>query len=87
MIELCSVTKMFGSLAALDGISLKIDSGNVLGLVGSNGSGKSTMLRLMSGVFEADDGEILIDGEDSFENMHLYCCFQARSSVYLQACL
>lgn len=70
MIELCSVTKMFGALAALDGISLKIDSGNVLGLVGSNGSGKSTMLRLMSGVFEADDGEIMIDGEDSFENIN-----------------
>ncbi|MCQ4022461.1 MULTISPECIES: ABC transporter ATP-binding protein [unclassified Ruminococcus] len=68
MIELCSVTKKFGSLAALDDISLKIDNGNVLGLVGSNGSGKSTMLRLIAGVFEADDGEILIDGEDSFEN-------------------
>ncbi|HBM98965.1 MAG TPA: ABC transporter [Ruminococcus sp.] len=68
MIELCSVTKRFGNLAALDGISLKIGNGNVLGLVGSNGSGKSTMLRLISGVFEADEGEILIDGEDSFEN-------------------
>lgn len=69
MIELCSVTKKFGSLAALDDINLKIDCGNVLGLVGSNGSGKSTMLRLIAGVFEADDGEILIDGEDSFENI------------------
>lgn len=68
MIELCSVTKRFGNLAALDDISLKIGNGNVLGLVGSNGSGKSTMLRLISGVFEADEGEILIDGEDSFEN-------------------
>ncbi|MGN1113272.1 MAG: ABC transporter ATP-binding protein, partial [Acutalibacteraceae bacterium] len=68
MIELCSVTKRFGNLAALDDISLKIKKGSVLGLVGSNGSGKSTMLRLISGVFEADEGEILIDGEDSFEN-------------------
>lgn len=68
MIGLYHVTKKFGKLAALDDISLKLENGNILGLVGSNGSGKSTMLRIISGVFEADCGNVLIDGEENFEN-------------------
>lgn len=70
MIELCGVTKKFGTLAALDNVSLTVNDGCILGLVGSNGSGKSTMLRLLSGVFEPDDGAIMVDGEDIFENIN-----------------
>lgn len=69
MIELCKVTKKFGDLKALDDIDLFVDQGNILGLVGSNGSGKSTMLRLIAGVYEPDDGAIMIDEDDGFENV------------------
>lgn len=69
MIELCGITKKFGTLTALNSVSLTLNDGCVLGLVGSNGSGKSTMLRLLSGVFEPDDGAVMIDGEDIFENI------------------
>lgn len=68
MIEINNVTKYFGDTKALDKISLKIEEGSIFGLVGSNGAGKSTLLRILSGVFEADGGQVLIDGQEPFEN-------------------
>ena len=68
MIEIKNVTKMFGSLKALDSLNLTVYEGSVFGLVGSNGAGKSTLLRVINGIFEPDGGEVLIDGENSFEN-------------------
>ena len=46
MIEVNHLTKRFGSVTALDDISLQVESGSIFGLVGSNGAGKSTFLRL-----------------------------------------
>ena len=68
MIEIKNVTKMFGELKALDSLNFNVSDGSVFGLVGSNGAGKSTLLRVINGVFEPDGGEVLIDGENSFEN-------------------
>lgn len=68
MIEIKSVTKIFGDTRALDKISFNIDNGSVFGLVGSNGAGKSTLLRILAGVFKVDGGEALINGETPFEN-------------------
>jgi branched-chain amino acid transport system ATP-binding protein len=52
------VTKAFGGLRAVDGVSFEIYSGEIAGLIGPNGSGKSTMINLVSGIHEPTDGEI-----------------------------
>jgi ABC-type branched-subunit amino acid transport system ATPase component len=58
-----SVSKRFGGLVALDDVSLDLRPGEVHGLIGPNGSGKTTMLNLMSGYYRPDGGDILLDGE------------------------
>ena len=68
MIELKNTVKKFDSYSALDGISLKIEKGTAFGLLGSNGAGKSTILRLISGIYSPEDGEVLVDGEKVFDN-------------------
>lgn len=70
MIEIKNVTKhfSFGEITALSDVSLTINDGDIFGLIGTNGSGKSTLLRIMSGVLKSDSGEVLIDGENVFEN-------------------
>jgi branched-chain amino acid transport system ATP-binding protein len=56
------VIKRFGGFRALDGISLSLASGEVLGLVGPNGSGKTTCINVVSGLYPPDDGSVLFDG-------------------------
>ncbi len=69
MIEIKNLTKTFGKVTALDNLTFTVNDGTVFGLVGSNGAGKSTLLRIANGVFQADGGELLIDGENVFENI------------------
>ncbi len=68
MIEVRELVKKFDKVVAIDNININVENGTVLGLVGSNGSGKSTFLRTLSGVYSPDYGKILIDGENVFEN-------------------
>lgn len=68
MIQMTDVTKTFGGLTALDGLSCTIEAETIYGLVGSNGAGKSTFLRLIAGVYQADSGQICIDGKPVYEN-------------------
>lgn len=68
MIEIKNLSKLFNDKIVLDGLDLTINDGDVFGLVGINGAGKSTLLRTISGIYKADDGEILYDGENVFEN-------------------
>ncbi len=68
MIEIRKLTKTFEKVCALDALDLLIETGSVTGLIGSNGGGKSTLLRLLSGVFYPDSGGILIDGARPFDN-------------------
>ena len=58
MIEVRNITKRFGKITAVDDFTLDINRGSVLGIVGSNGGGKSTLLRIIAGVFDADKGEV-----------------------------
>ena len=69
MIELTGVTKTFDDFTALDNIDLKIEKGTAFGLLGSNGAGKSTILRLLTSIYQADSGSIKIDGEEVFDNV------------------
>lgn len=68
MIKLTDVTKKFGDFTALDGIDLMIPKGTSFGLLGSNGAGKSTILRLLSGIYSQDGGSVKIDDEEVFDN-------------------
>lgn len=66
MIELKGVTKRFDSFTALDNVDLTIETGTAFGLLGSNGAGKSTILRLLSGIYKQEGGEVLIDGSEVY---------------------
>jgi ABC-2 type transport system ATP-binding protein len=69
MIKLQGTVKKFGDFTALDGVDLEIQKGTAFGLLGSNGAGKSTILRLLSGIYQQEAGEVLIDGETVFDNV------------------
>ena len=62
--EVRNVSKNYGAVVALDGASLKLHAGEVIGLVGDNGAGKSTLVKVLSGAHSADSGQILLDGEE-----------------------
>lgn len=68
MIKSTNVTKRFNDFMALNDISCTIPKGCIYGMVGSNGAGKSTFLRLISGVYKPDKGNILIDDENIWDN-------------------
>ena len=68
MISAKNVTMKFDDFEALKGLNCEIPEACIYGLVGSNGAGKSTFLRLISGVYLPDSGEITVGGEPVFEN-------------------
>ena len=63
LLEVRDVAKYFGSVNALQGISLKVYAGQVTCVLGDNGAGKSTLIKILSGVFPPDAGEFLIEGK------------------------
>ena len=71
MIEAKNLTKRFGSLMAVDHINAQIRDGSVFGLIGTNGAGKSTFLRMLSGVLKPDEGSVTIDGKEVYENVEV----------------
>ena len=68
MIEVKGLSKNFDKIKAIDGVSARIEEGHVFGLIGTNGAGKSTFMRMLSGVLKPEAGEILIDGEPVYDN-------------------
>ena len=69
MIEFKGLTKKFGDeFTALDNIDLTIEKGSAFGLLGSNGAGKSTMLRLIAGIYRQEAGLLTVDGEKVYDN-------------------
>lgn len=63
LVEMRNIKIAFGGVHAVDGVSVDLYPGEVIGLVGGNGAGKSTLIRALSGARPADSGEILINGE------------------------
>lgn len=68
MIEIRNVIKEFDGFRALDGLNMTVPDGAVYGLVGPNGAGKSTIIRHLTGIYRQDSGDVLVDGEQVFEN-------------------
>jgi D-xylose transport system ATP-binding protein len=63
VLRVAKVSKSFGKVQALKEVSLEIRRGEVLGLLGDNGAGKSTLIKIVSGNFHADTGEIFLEGK------------------------
>jgi acetoin utilization transport system ATP-binding protein len=76
MIEAVNVSKSFRNIKAVDDISATIKEGTVFGLIGTNGAGKSTFLRMACGVLKPDNGEITIDGLSVYESE------EAKSKIF-----
>lgn len=64
MISVADVSKYFGGIHAVDGVSLDIKKGSITGLIGPNGAGKTTLFNVIAGVFKPSSGHIYLDGED-----------------------
>src|ERR1700685_568912 len=62
ILNVSKLTKRFGGFYALDGLSFHVASGEILGLVGPNGSGKTTAINVISGLYAPDGGEVVLDG-------------------------
>jgi simple sugar transport system ATP-binding protein len=69
-----NIVKRFGALTALDGVTMNLRKGEVLGLIGDNGAGKSTLIKIITGFHRPDEGSLFIDGEE----VHLKSVAQAR---------
>lgn len=86
MIKIENITKSFGNLQVLKGISLEIGKGEVVSIVGSSGAGKTTLLQIIGTLDKADSGKVLVAGEDvtgfssermaCFRNKHIGFVFQ-----------
>ena len=63
LLQVHAVSKSFGAILALTGVSFSIDAGEVVGFMGDNGAGKSTMVKLIAGNFPPSEGDIIVDGE------------------------
>jgi len=63
MFELRNITKTFGPVLANDRVSIKVEPGTIHAIVGENGAGKSTAMRIAYGFYTADSGDIVIDGK------------------------
>ena len=68
MIDLKTVVKSFDGFNALDGVNMHVNAGSVYGLVGPNGAGKTTLMNTLCGIYRADAGHILVDGQSVYEN-------------------
>jgi len=68
MIEVKGLAKSYEGIDAIEGVDLTVNRGSIYGLLGSNGAGKTTLLKTLAGLYRQDRGEVLIGGEEVYEN-------------------
>jgi simple sugar transport system ATP-binding protein len=68
LLEVRSISKYFGNVIALKDVSVQVGAGEVTCVLGDNGAGKSTFIKILSGVHRHDEGELLVDGVDTHFN-------------------
>jgi ABC-2 type transport system ATP-binding protein len=84
VVDVTNVTKHFGSVAAVDGVSFRLEEGKIYGLLGRNGAGKTTLMSLLTGQEFATSGDIRVFGESPVENARVLeqVCFIKESQKY-----
>jgi ABC-2 type transport system ATP-binding protein len=82
MIQFERVTKKFGSVTALEDVSLSLEKGKIIGVLGANGSGKSTFLKLIAGLVFPTKGKVLVDGMEVTRNISSKVAYLSELDVY-----
>ena len=83
MIKAENLTKRFYDTVAVDHIHAEIHNGSVFGLIGTNGAGKSTFLRMAAGILKPDEGSVTVDDDTVFENTKVKArCFYIPDEPY-----
>lgn len=72
VLEAKNITKMFPGVIALDSVNIAFEPGEIHCIIGENGAGKSTLIKCLTGVYEPEEGEVLIDGQDARKNRALF---------------
>ena len=70
ILELKGISKAFGGLQVIDGLDLHVDEGEIVSVIGPNGAGKTTLFNLITGVYQPDRGDILLEGESLLGLLH-----------------
>lgn len=99
MLEITGITKKFGGIIALKNVDLQVEKGSIVAIIGPNGSGKTTMLNVITGVYVPEEGRILLDGQEiqgmssekvchagvarTFQNIRLFTNLTAIENVML----
>ena len=68
VIEFKNITKKFGDFTAIEGITFNVEPSSIYGLIGYNGAGKTTLLKTAAGIYKPEAGEVLMDGQNTFDN-------------------
>ncbi len=63
LLSVQDVTKHFGGIVAIEGVSLDVEPGEIVGLIGPNGAGKTTLFNLVTGIYRPDSGDLVLEGE------------------------
>ena len=82
LLEVRSLGKRFGSLKAVNDVSLHVDRGEIYGLIGPNGAGKTTFLNTVSGMYMPDGGKVIFDGHDMTGRKPHHYCHRGMARTY-----
>ena len=72
VLEAQNITKLFPGVVALDSVDVSFEPGEIHCVIGENGAGKSTLIKCLTGVYEPEEGQVLIGGEDALKNKVLF---------------
>ena len=91
ILQLDGVSKRYGAVRASDDLSMHLDKGEALGVIGPNGSGKTTMFNIITGITKADRGQVFFDGMEitglpTFQSADVVLHDPSRSLIRLREC-
>lgn len=82
LLEMKGITKRFPGVIALNNVDLKVNSGEVLAIVGENGAGKSTLIKIMSGAYQQDEGQVFFEGKDEGKMVPAHALELGITAIY-----
>ena len=86
MIEVKNISKSFGDKLVLNNISCTFEPGKIYGIIGINGVGKSTLLRIINGIYDQNQGQVLLDGKVIKDNAEVKenICFVSDDAYFFK---